>query len=73
VRAGSVKKSLRLFQGSINGSCDHKGKKAFIYTAGNRQGNKHNRFQSYDSDIQKCVVLMKDELEKAKEQILNVL
>jgi len=29
--------------------------------------------KAYDSDIQKCVVLMKDELEKAKEQILNVL
>lgn len=29
--------------------------------------------KAYDSDIQKAVVLMKDELEKAKEQILNVL
>jgi uncharacterized protein (TIGR00255 family) len=29
--------------------------------------------KAYDSDVQKCVVLMKDELEKAKEQILNVL
>ncbi len=29
--------------------------------------------KAYDSDIQKCVVLMKDELERAKEQILNVL
>jgi uncharacterized protein (TIGR00255 family) len=29
--------------------------------------------KAYDSDIQKCVVLMKDELEKAKEQIFNVL
>jgi uncharacterized protein (TIGR00255 family) len=29
--------------------------------------------KAYDSDIQKLVVLMKDELEKAKEQILNVL
>ena len=29
--------------------------------------------KAYDSDIQKCVVLMKDELEKAKEQVLNVL
>ena len=28
---------------------------------------------NYDSEIQKCVVMMKDELEKAKEQILNVL
>jgi len=29
--------------------------------------------KAYDSSIQKCVVLMKDELEKAKEQILNIL
>jgi len=29
--------------------------------------------KAYDSAIQKCVVLMKDELEKAKEQVLNVL
>jgi uncharacterized protein (TIGR00255 family) len=29
--------------------------------------------KAYDSEIQKCVVTMKDELEKAKEQILNVL
>ena len=29
--------------------------------------------KAYDSSIQKCVILMKDELEKAKEQVLNVL
>lgn len=29
--------------------------------------------KAYDSTIQKCVVVMKDELEKAKEQVLNVL
>ena len=29
--------------------------------------------KAYDAEIQKCVVTMKDELEKAKEQILNVL
>ena len=29
--------------------------------------------KAYDADIQKCVVKMKDELEKAKEQVLNVL
>ena len=29
--------------------------------------------KAYDSSIQKCVVEMKDELEKAKEQVLNVL
>ena len=29
--------------------------------------------KAYDADIQKCVVRMKDEMEKAKEQVLNVL
>jgi uncharacterized protein (TIGR00255 family) len=29
--------------------------------------------KAYDSDIQKYVVDMKDELEKAKEQVLNIL
>ena len=29
--------------------------------------------KAYDADIQKCVVMMKDELEKAKEQVLNLL
>ena len=29
--------------------------------------------KAYDADIQKCVVKMKDEMEKAKEQVLNVL
>ena len=29
--------------------------------------------KAYDADIQKCVVIMKDELEKAKEQVLNIL
>jgi uncharacterized protein (TIGR00255 family) len=29
--------------------------------------------KAYDASIQKAVVMMKDELEKAKEQILNVL
>ncbi len=29
--------------------------------------------KAYDSAIQKCVVLMKDELEKLKEQVFNVL
>ena len=29
--------------------------------------------KAYDADIQKCVVAMKNELEKAKEQVLNIL
>jgi uncharacterized protein (TIGR00255 family) len=34
----------------------------------NTTGSKAN-----NADIQKCVVIMKDELEKMKEQVLNVL
>jgi len=48
-------------------------KKALFCTAGDRTGDQYDRAKAYDSAIQKCVVLMKDELEKAKEQVLNVL
>ncbi|WP_246073517.1 YicC/YloC family endoribonuclease [Dinghuibacter silviterrae] len=50
-----------------------KGKKlSFILQEMGREINTTGS-KAYDSTIQKCVVLMKDELEKAKEQILNVL
>lgn len=50
-----------------------KGKKlSFILQEVGREINTTGS-KAYDSTIQKCVVLMKDELEKAKEQILNVL
>ncbi len=50
-----------------------KGKKlSFILQEIGREINTSGS-KSYDAAIQKCVVLMKDELEKAKEQILNVL
>ena len=50
-----------------------KGKKlAFILQEIGREINTTGS-KAYDSAIQKSVVLMKDELEKAKEQILNVL
>jgi uncharacterized protein (TIGR00255 family) len=50
-----------------------KGKKlSFILQEFGREINTTGS-KAYDSEIQKCVVLMKDELEKAKEQILNVL
>ncbi len=50
-----------------------KGKKlAFVIQEIGREINTTGS-KAYDSDIQKCVVLMKDELEKAKEQIFNVL
>ena len=50
-----------------------KGKKlSFILQEFGREINTTGS-KAYDSEIQKCVILMKDELEKAKEQILNVL
>lgn len=50
-----------------------KGKKlSFILQEFGREINTTGS-KAYDSAIQKCVILMKDELEKAKEQILNVL
>ena len=52
---------------------DAKGKKlSFILQEIGREINTTGA-KAYDSTIQKCVVLMKDELEKAKEQVLNVL
>ncbi len=52
---------------------DSKGKKlSFILQEVGREINTTGS-KAYDSTIQKCVVLMKDELEKAKEQVLNVL
>ena len=52
---------------------DRKGKKlSFILQEIGREINTSGS-KAYDSTIQKCVVLMKDELEKAKEQVLNVL
>lgn len=50
-----------------------KGKKlSFLLQEINREVNTTGS-KAYDVDIQKCVVKMKDELEKAKEQVLNVL
>ena len=52
---------------------ESKGKKlSFILQEVGREINTTGS-KAYDVKIQKCVVLMKDELEKAKEQILNVL
>ena len=52
---------------------DSKGKKlSFILQEIGREINTTGS-KAYDVTIQRCVVLMKDELEKAKEQILNVL
>jgi len=52
---------------------ESKGKKlSFILQEIGREINTTGS-KAYDSTIQKCVVQMKDELEKAKEQVLNVL
>jgi uncharacterized protein (TIGR00255 family) len=50
-----------------------KGKKlSFILQEFGREINTTGS-KAYDANMQKAVILMKDELEKAKEQILNVL
>lgn len=52
---------------------ENKGKKlSFILQEIGREINTTGA-KAYDSSIQKCVVMMKDEMEKAKEQVLNVL
>ena len=57
----------------LNESEESKGKKlSFILQEIGREINTTGA-KAYDATIQKCVVLMKDELEKAKEQVLNVL
>ena len=57
----------------MDGNEEAKGKKlSFVMQEIGREINTTGS-KAYDSDIQKCVVLMKDELEKAKEQIFNVL
>ncbi len=61
------------FSAVLNEPEDSKGKKlSFILQEIGREINTTGA-KAYDSTIQKCVVVMKDELEKAKEQILNVL
>lgn len=61
------------FVAVLNEEEESKGKKlSFILQEIGREINTTGA-KAYDSTIQKCVVLMKDELEKAKEQVLNVL
>lgn len=57
----------------INSTDSSKGKKlSFLLQEMGREINTTGS-KAYDVNIQKCVVVMKDELEKAKELILNVL
>jgi uncharacterized protein (TIGR00255 family) len=68
-----LKNHCEYFKDVLKESTISKGKKlSFILQEIGREINTTGS-KAYDSDIQKCVVLMKDELEKAKEQILNVL
>lgn len=61
------------FSKVLNEPDESKGKKlSFILQEIGREINTTGA-KAYHSEIQKCVVMMKDELEKAKEQILNVL
>ncbi len=61
------------FKEMLNDAEFSKGKKlSFLLQEIGREINTTGS-KAYDVDIQKCVVLMKDELEKAKEQVLNVL
>jgi uncharacterized protein (TIGR00255 family) len=64
---------LEYFTSVLNEEDSNKGKKlSFILQEIGREINTTGS-KAYDHNIQKCVVQMKDELEKAKEQVLNVL
>ena len=68
-----LKNHCEYFMTIISDPDEGKGKKlSFILQEIGREINTTGA-KAYDSDIQKCVVLMKDDLEKAKEQVLNVL
>jgi uncharacterized protein (TIGR00255 family) len=68
-----LKNHCDYFKSLLNEPDESKGKKlSFILQEIGREINTTGS-KAYDSTIQKCVVQMKDELEKAKEQVLNVL
>jgi uncharacterized protein (TIGR00255 family) len=68
-----LKNHCDYFKDLLTDPDESKGKKlSFILQEIGREINTTGS-KAYDSTIQKCVVLMKDELEKAKEQVLNVL
>jgi uncharacterized protein (TIGR00255 family) len=68
-----LKNHCEYFLTILDDKDDAKGKKlSFVLQEIGREINTTGS-KAYDADIQKCVVLMKDELEKSKEQILNVL
>ena len=68
-----LRQHCEYFQQVIDSDDPGKGKKlSFILQEIGREINTTGS-KAYDAGIQKCVVQMKDELEKAKEQVLNVL
>jgi uncharacterized protein (TIGR00255 family) len=68
-----LKNHCEYFTSILQENNDEKGKKlSFVLQEIGREINTTGA-KAYDSTIQKCVVMMKDELEKAKEQVLNVL
>ncbi|MBK7347456.1 MAG: YicC family protein [Chitinophagaceae bacterium] len=68
-----LRQHCEYFKEILQGKEEGKGKKlSFVLQEIGREINTTGS-KAYDADIQKCVVMMKDELEKAKEQVLNVL
>ncbi len=68
-----LKNHCNYFKEMLREPGESKGKKlSFILQEIGREINTTGS-KAYDASIQKCVVQMKDELEKAKEQVLNVL
>ncbi len=68
-----LKNHCEYFISMLGNDDDAKGKKlSFVVQELGREINTTGS-KAYDSDIQKCVVLMKDELEKIKEQTFNIL
>jgi len=68
-----LKNHCDYFQSIMQSPEESKGKKlSFVLQEIGREINTTGS-KAYDSSIQKYVVMMKDELEKAKEQVLNVL
>lgn len=68
-----LRQHCEYFKEIMNGKEEGKGKKlSFLLQEIGREINTTGS-KAYDAGIQQCVVKMKDELEKAKEQVLNVL
>lgn len=68
-----LRQHCEYFRDILNGPEEGKGKKlSFLLQEIGREINTTGS-KAYDAGIQKCVVKMKDELEKAKELVLNVL